>query len=100
MNIDVEKMMKRLRYKLKNQTISDQELLYFVKEGLEIAPKLQIYEEKNILRLILLQFLFSHAQLETRLIRETLLKTLTYSAWDEDKRLDFIYKNLINRQPS
>ncbi|KHD07343.1 hypothetical protein PN36_21260 [Candidatus Thiomargarita nelsonii] len=91
-------MMRQVRYKLKDSTLSDQELLYIVEECVEIAKKLQIYEEKNILRFILLQFAFSREQLESNLIRDAFTNTLTHQAWDEDKRLDFIYKNIVNRK--
>ncbi|MDY6993888.1 MAG: hypothetical protein SVR94_14975 [Pseudomonadota bacterium] len=98
MSIDTYKMMQQVRYKLKDNTLSEQELLYIVKEGVEIANKLDIHEQRNIRRFILLQFAFSRQQLKSHSIRKTLTNILTYQAWNEDKRLDFIYKNLVGRK--
>jgi hypothetical protein len=98
--MDIDRMFKFLRYRLRNRGVTDAELLRTVEETVAIAPKLRFDEEKDLIRLIELQFRFSGAQLAHSVIAEALLATLAQPEWSAARRLEFIQEQLINRSPA
>lgn len=100
MAIDIERVFKFLRYRLRNRGIADADLLRTVEEAAALAPKLRFEEEKDLIRLIELQFRFSRTQLADSVILEALLATLTHPDWSATRRLEFIQEELVSRAPA
>jgi len=100
MAIDIDRVFKFLRYRLRHRGIADAELLRTVEEAAALAPRLRFEEEKDLIRLIELQFRFSRAQLAHSVILEALLTTLTRPDWSAARRLEFIQEQLVSRAPA
>ena len=100
MDIDIDRVFKFLRYRLRNRGIADADLLRTIEEAAALAPRLRFEEERDLIRLIELQFRFSRAQLADSVILEALLATLAQPEWSAAQRLDFIHEQLVNRSPS
>jgi hypothetical protein len=100
MDVNIDRVFKFLRYRLRNDGIADAELLRTIEEAAALAARLRFEEEKDLIRLIELQFRFSGAQLAHSVIAEALLATLAQPEWSAARRLEFIQEQLINRSPA
>ena len=97
---DIDRMFKFLRYRLRDRGIDDADLLRTVEEAAAVAPRLRFEEEKDLIKLIELQFRFSAAQLADSVILEALAATLERPDWSAERRLEFIHEQLVNRLPA
>src|SRR5262245_11579131 len=100
MEINVDRVFRFLRYRLRDRGIEDAELLRPVEEVAALAPRLRFEEERDLISLIELQFAFSRAQLADTVIRDALLATLAHPEWSAARRIEFIRAQLVNRQPA
>jgi hypothetical protein len=100
MDVNIDRVFKFLRYRLRNDGIADAELLRTIEEAAALAARLRFEEEKDLIRLIELQFRCSRAQLADSVILEALLATLTHPDWSAARRLEFIQGQLVSRAPA
>ena len=99
MDVNIDRVFKFLRYRLRNDGLADAELLRTVEEAVALAPKLRFEEENDLIRLIELQCRFSRAQLAHAVIVDALLATLAQPEWSAARRLEFIEDHLVARVP-
>ncbi len=90
----------RLRYPQESAKHTDAELAELVRESLNTCDGLQIKDEAAILRYVALRVLITPQQRQSRLIRGTLIRTLSNLDWDSAQRLDFVYKYIVGRPVS
>jgi len=76
--------------------LSKEELHKIIKDGFDNAYELEIYQRHNINRFIALRFL-PESLIKSPFIQSVLLRVLNNFNLDETKRLNFIYKHIVNR---
>ena len=75
------------------------ELLAFIQRGIEASAKIGLFEEEEIFKFLSLRFLFSPEQQHSLFIQGIAIRILDRLDWSGTKRLNFIYKHLVNRSP-
>lgn len=100
MDVDIDRIFRFLRYRLRGRGVADAELLRTIEEAAALAPRLRFEEEKDLINLIELQFRFSRAQLAHSVIRDALLAALAHPDWTAARRLEFIRDQLLDRAPA
>ncbi len=90
----------RARYPVHAGRFTDAELEEMVRAALNACPLLHITETRDVFRLIALRVLITQEQKQSKLIEGALLRILCNLSWNPKKRLDFVYKHIINRPVS
>ncbi|MDY6993887.1 MAG: hypothetical protein SVR94_14970 [Pseudomonadota bacterium] len=95
-------LMNRLRahYPTQTHTLSDGQLLGQVQNAIAAGETIKITEVDDIFRLMSLPYVLSPAQQNSPLIKGVAIHILDNLEWSGKKRLNFIYKHLVNRSPA
>ncbi|KHD07341.1 hypothetical protein PN36_21250 [Candidatus Thiomargarita nelsonii] len=95
-------LMKRLRESYPEQThaLNNEQLLIQVQNGIAASETIKITGEDDIFRFMTLPYVLSPAQQNSPLIKGVAIRILDNFEWSGKKRLNFIYKHLVNRSPS
>jgi len=76
------------------------ELRRLIRESFVLCPRLQIDEERDILRFLALALLLTPEQRRSRLVEGVVRRILGNLEWESGKRLDFLYHHLVGRSVS
>ena len=88
------------RYPKETRAMDEAQILEMIKEALSTCLRLEIIDEKDILRYVALRVLLTPEQKQSSLIAGVLLRILSNLDWDSKKRLDFVYKHVVGRPVS
>lgn len=87
----------RARYPAKAREINDVHLEEMVRAALAACPLLEITETRDTFRTIALRVLVTPEQKQSKLVEGALLRIMCNLQWSPKKRLDFVYKHILDR---
>ncbi|MCH9687889.1 MAG: hypothetical protein K0V04_41045 [Deltaproteobacteria bacterium] len=100
MSFEPDRVFAFVRHRLRNDGVDDAAVARVVEESLALAPMMGVEDDAELIRLVLLQFRFSEAQLADPQIVAALTKALGQSQWTATQRMDFIDAQLVGRTPA
>ena len=97
-----KQLMRRLResFSERTGTLSDEQLLTLVQNGIAASHTISLTEKEDIFRFITLPYVLSPVQQSSSLIKGVAIRILDNKEWSGQKRLNFIYRHLVNRTPT